>query len=49
MAEMGNWSDKDKVRIATMKLEDAARVFVEAAPEICGREVSWADSKKALQ
>jgi hypothetical protein len=49
MAEMGNWSDKDKVRIATMKLEDAARVFVEAAPEIRGREVSWADFKKALQ
>jgi hypothetical protein len=46
MAEMGNWLDKDKVRIATMKLEDAARVFVEAAPEIRGREVSWADFKR---
>jgi hypothetical protein len=32
-----------------MKLEDAARVYVEAAPEIRGREVSWADFKKALQ
>jgi hypothetical protein len=49
MAEMGNWSDRDKVRIATMKLEDAARVLVEAASEIRGREVSWADFKKALQ
>jgi hypothetical protein len=48
MAEMGNWSDRDKVRIATMKLEDAARVFVESAPEIRGREVS-ADFKKAPQ
>jgi hypothetical protein len=24
-----------------MKLEDAARVYVEAAPEIRGRDVSW--------
>jgi hypothetical protein len=49
MAEMGNWSDRDKVRIATMKLEDTARIFVEAAPEIGGREVSWANFKNALQ
>jgi hypothetical protein len=49
MAEMGNWSEKGKERIATMKLEDAARVFVEAAPEIRGREMSWTDFKKALQ
>jgi hypothetical protein len=49
MAEMGNRSDRDKVRIVTMKLEDAARVFVEVAPEIRGREVSWAEFKKGLQ
>jgi hypothetical protein len=49
MAEMGNWSDRDKVSIPTMKLEEAACVFVEAAPEIRGREVSWAELKKALQ
>jgi hypothetical protein len=49
MVEMGNWSDREKVRIATMKMEDAARIFVEAAPEFRGREVSWADFKKAQQ
>jgi hypothetical protein len=32
-----------------MKLEDAARVFVEAEPEIRGREVSWTEFKNALQ
>jgi hypothetical protein len=46
MAEMGNWSDRDNVRIATMKLEDTARLFVEAAPEIRGREVSWTELKR---
>jgi hypothetical protein len=49
MAEMGNWSKRDKVRIATMKLEEAARVFADSAPEISGGEVSWADFKNALQ
>jgi hypothetical protein len=46
MAEMGNWSDKDKVRIATMKLEDAARVFVETAPEISAEKCRGRISKR---
>jgi hypothetical protein len=29
----------------TMKLEEAARVFMESAPEIRGRVVSWTDFK----
>jgi hypothetical protein len=49
MAEMGNWSDWDKVRIPTMKVDDAARVFVDSAPEIRDGEVSWMEFKKTLQ
>jgi hypothetical protein len=49
MADMGNWSERDKVRIATLRLEDAARTYVQAAAELRGKEVKWADFKKALQ
>jgi hypothetical protein len=49
IAKMGNWSDRDKVRIATIKLEFAARVFVEAVPKFRARELLWSDFKKAPQ
>jgi hypothetical protein len=48
MADMGNWSERDKDRIATMRLEDAARTYVAAAPELRGPNVKWADFKAAL-
>jgi hypothetical protein len=48
MADMGNWSERDKVRIATMRLEDAARTYVAAAPEFRGPSVTWENFKTAL-
>jgi hypothetical protein len=48
MADMENWSERDKVRIATMRLEDAARTYVAAAPELRGPNVTWADFKTAF-
>jgi hypothetical protein len=49
MADMGKWSERDKVRIAKLRLEDAARTYVQAAAELRGEEVKWTDLKKALQ
>jgi hypothetical protein len=48
MADMGNWSERDKVRIATMRLEHAARTYVAAAPEFRGPSVTWENFKAAL-
>jgi len=48
-ANMGNWDDRDKISIATLKLEDTARTFAEAAPEFQKKDLKWSEFKAALQ
>jgi hypothetical protein len=33
-ASLGNWSDRDKVRIASLKLTETARLFFNTTPEL---------------
>src|SRR5215469_4079172 len=47
-ADSGNWSDQDRVSLAIMKLEDSARLFVEAAPELKKKDLKWTELKAAL-
>jgi hypothetical protein len=47
-ASLGNWSDSDKRKVASLKLTDAARRY-NSAPEFHGPDVTWATFKKTLQ
>ncbi len=47
-ADLGSWSEKDKVRITTLKLVDRARSFYDATPELHSADITWNDFKKIL-
>jgi hypothetical protein len=47
-ADLGNWDEKDKVRVATLKLVDTARSFYDATPELHQKEISWTDFKNVF-
>ena len=47
-AEMGKLSSKDKVRLATLKLRGAARMFYSAQPQLKADDVIYEDFKNAF-
>ena len=47
-ADLGNWDEKDKVRVATLKLVDTARSFYTATPQFHQKDISWTDFKKVF-
>jgi hypothetical protein len=48
-ARVGNWSEADKVSIASLKLTDDARLFFNTSPVLQTSDLTWATSSKALR
>jgi hypothetical protein len=48
-ADIGNWTDKDKIRVMTLKLTDVARSFYDATPALHDKEVTWKNFKTAFE
>jgi hypothetical protein len=48
-ADLGNWDEKDKIRVATLKLVDTARDFYDATTELHVKDVTWNAFKKCFQ
>jgi hypothetical protein len=44
-AWIGNWSDKDKVQVAILRLHENARVFYDSMIELHNAEITWASFK----
>ena len=40
-AQIGKWEEQDQIRIAVLKLTDAARLFYNGCPELHERNVTW--------
>jgi hypothetical protein len=38
---LGNWDEKEKVRVVTLKLFDTARSFYDAKPELHKKDITW--------
>jgi hypothetical protein len=47
-SRIGNWSDDDMVRIATLKLTDNARLLYNATPALHSPDVTWETFKAAF-
>jgi hypothetical protein len=47
-AELGNWSDKDKIRIMTLKLYRRGKSLFDATPTLHDKDVTWKDFKVTL-
>jgi len=47
-AQTGKWEKPDQVRIAVLKLTDAARLFYNGCPELHERNVTWHMFKSVL-
>jgi len=47
-ARIGNWSQEDMVRIAVLKLTDAARAFYNATLELHNQNITWTAFKAAF-
>ena len=47
-ADLGKWDEKDKVRVATLKLVDRARSFYDTTPELHLKKISWTDFKNVF-
>jgi len=47
-ARIGNWSNEDMVRIATLKLTDVARTFYNGSLELQNQSITWTAFKAAL-
>jgi hypothetical protein len=48
-AEIGSWTDLEKVGIASLTLSESARAFYDATPELQDRELKWSKFKSLLQ
>jgi hypothetical protein len=48
-ARIGNWSNEDMVRIATLKLTDVARTFYNGTLELHDQNITWTAFKAAFQ
>jgi hypothetical protein len=48
-ADLGNWNERDKIRVATLKLVDTARDFYDATTELHNKDVTWTAFKKCFQ
>ena len=46
---IGNWTEEDMVRIATLKLTDVARAFFNGTLELHDQRISWAANETAFQ
>ena len=40
-AQIGKWEEPDQIRIAVLKLTDAARLFYNRCPELHERNATW--------
>jgi len=40
-AQIGNWEEADQIRIAVLKLTEAARLFYNGCPELHVKDVTW--------
>jgi hypothetical protein len=47
-AEIGQWEEKDKVKIAVLKLTGAAKSFYSGCPELHAEHVTWDTFKSAF-
>jgi hypothetical protein len=48
-ADIGNWTEKDKIRVMTLKLTDTARSFFDATPALHDKDVTWKNFKAAFE
>ena len=39
--QIGNWKESDQIRIAVLKLTDAARLFYSGFPKLHEKDVTW--------
>ena len=39
--QIGNWEQSDHIKIAVLKLTDAARLFYNGCPELHEKDVTW--------
>jgi hypothetical protein len=47
-AEIGRWEEKDKVKIAVLKLTGAAKSFYNGCPKLHAEDVTWDAFKSAF-
>jgi hypothetical protein len=48
-ADIGNWTEKDKIWVMTLKLTDVARSFYDATPALHDKDVTWQNFKAAFE
>jgi hypothetical protein len=48
-SKLGNWTDVDKIQVATLKLTEAAKVFYSGSVELHSPDITWAEFKKLFQ
>jgi hypothetical protein len=48
-ADIGNWTETDKIRVMTLKLTDVARSFFDATPALHDKDVTWQNFKAAFE
>jgi hypothetical protein len=44
-ANLGNWSEKDKIQIAVLRLADTAKAFYSGCLELHAPDIGWEDFK----
>jgi hypothetical protein len=47
-ADLGDWTDANKVRVVTLKLVDTARACYDATPELHCKDITWTDFEKCF-
>jgi hypothetical protein len=47
--KLGNWSDTDKLQVATLKLTELAKIFYSSNVQLQNPEISWKDFKGCFQ
>ena len=48
-AQIGRWDEIDKLRIATLRLTDAAKMFYNGCTELHEENANWEDFKSAFR
>jgi hypothetical protein len=48
-ADLGDWTDANKLRVATLKVVDTARACYDATPELHCMDIMWTDFKVFLR
>jgi hypothetical protein len=48
-ANIGNWSESDRIQVCVLKLTDAAKAFYKVSIDLCDPDISWQNFKLAFQ